>query len=134
MRVLIDADIVLDVYLKRQPHFAASNQVLCLARRNAISGAVASHTIANLFYLCGKRVVPFFQTRLLNDVEVVAADAYGVKTSLAWGFGDLEDALQAAAAVAWKSSFLVTRNVRDYRRAPVPALSPGDFLRRFFAA
>ena len=133
MRVLIDADVVLDTYLKRQPHFAASNQVLCLARRNALCGAVASHTIANLFYLCGKPVVPFFQDRLLNDVEVIAADAYGVKTSLAWGFADLEDALQAAAAVAWKSSFLITRNVRDYRRAPVPTLSPSAFLKRFFA-
>ena len=30
MNVLIDANVVFDVVEKRQPHYAASNQVLCL--------------------------------------------------------------------------------------------------------
>ncbi len=43
------------------------------------------------------------------------------------------DALQAAAALAWKASFIVTRNTRDFRHSPVPALTPTDFLKRFVA-
>lgn len=131
MKVLIDTDVVFDVYEKRRPHYPASNQVLCLARRGAIAAAVASHTLANLFYYYGKPAVPFVRERLMEAVEVAAADAFVVKTALTWGFADLEDALEAAAAQTWKAAFLITRNVRDFRRSPIPALTPAEFMRRF---
>ena len=38
MNVLIDANVVFDVVEKRQPHYAASNQVLCLCRRRVLAG------------------------------------------------------------------------------------------------
>jgi hypothetical protein len=47
MNVLIDANVVFDVVEKRQPHYAASNQVLCLCRRRVLAGMVAYHTVAN---------------------------------------------------------------------------------------
>ena len=47
MNVLIDANVVFDVVEKRQTHYAASNQVLCLCRRRVLAGMVAYHTIAN---------------------------------------------------------------------------------------
>ncbi len=134
MRVLVDTDVVFDVYEKRQPHYAASNQVLCLARRHTIAAAIASHTVANLFYYYGKPAVPFVRDRLLEAVEVVAADASLLKSALRWGFADLEDAMEAAAAQTWKAAFLITRNVRDFRRSPVPALTPTEFVKRFVAA
>jgi hypothetical protein len=43
---------------------------------------------------------------------------------------DLEDALQAAAALAWRADVIVTRNLDDYRHSPVPAVAPLEFLRR----
>jgi predicted nucleic acid-binding protein len=134
MKALVDTDVVFDVYEKRQPHYAASNQVLCLARRHTIAAAVASHTVANLFYYYGQPVVPFVRDRLLEAVEVVAADAPLLKLALRWGFADLEDAMQAAAAETWKAAFIITRNVRDFRRSPVPALTPAEFMKRFMTA
>ena len=44
---------------------------------------------------------------------------------------DLEDALQVAAAESWGADLVVTRNLRDYRRSPVKAISPDDFLKKF---
>ena len=82
MKTLIDTDVVFDVYEKRQPHYSASNQVLCLARRNTIAAAIASHTLANLFYYYGKPAVAFVRERLLESVEVVAADAFLLKVAL----------------------------------------------------
>jgi predicted nucleic acid-binding protein len=134
MKVLIDTDVIFDVYEKRQPHYPASNQVLCLARRHTIAAAVASHTLANLFYYYGKPAVPFVRERLLEVVEVVAADALLLKVALTWGFADLEDAMEAAAAQSWKAAFLITRNVRDFRRSPIPALTPAQFVQRFARA
>jgi hypothetical protein len=131
MKVLVDTDVVFDVYEKRQPHYAASNQVLCLARRSTIAAAIAAHSVANLFYYYGKPAMPFVRERLLESVEVVAADAILLRVALKWGFADLEDAMEAAAAQAWKAAFIITRNVRDFRRSPIPALTPVAFMKRF---
>jgi len=38
MNVLIDTNVVFDVVEKRQPHYAASNQVLGLCRRRVLAG------------------------------------------------------------------------------------------------
>jgi hypothetical protein len=55
MNVLIDANVVFDVVEKRQPHYAASNQVLCLCRRRVLAGMVAYHTIAKCFISMASR-------------------------------------------------------------------------------
>jgi hypothetical protein len=131
MVVLLDTNIVFDVVSKRQPHYSASNQVLCLCRRKALVGKVAFHTIANCFYEYGKPVLPFVRERLLHDVEVVGASSTGILDALSWGIGDLEDALQAAAALNASASFILTRNFKDFRLSRVPALAPSEFLQRF---
>jgi len=43
---------------------------------------------------------------------------------------DFEDSLQVAAALSCGAQFIITRNERDFRKSPVPALSPDSFLRR----
>ena len=37
------------------------------------------------------------------------------------------DALQVAAAIAFKASYVITRNTKDYRQSPVPAITPKEF-------
>ena len=131
MNVLIDANVVFDVVEKRQPHYAASNQVLCLCRRRVLAGMVAYHTIANVFYQYGKPAVPFLKEFLLPHVRTVSADSPLVIQALAWGMTDFEDALQAAAARANGAAFIISRNVKDFKRSHVPALTPSDYLARF---
>ena len=119
MNVLIDTNVVFDVVERRQPHYAASNQVLCLCRQRVLAGMVAYHTIANVFYHYGKPAVPF-----LRDSPLVVQ-------ALEWGMPDFEDALQAAAARGNGAEFIISRNVKDFKRSPVPALTPRDYLTRF---
>ena len=126
MNVLIDANVVFDVVEKRQPHYAASNQVLCLCRRGALGGMVAYHTIANVFYQYGKPAVPFLKDSLLPHVRTVSADSPLVIQALAWGMTDFEDALQAAAARANGAAFIISRNVKGFKQSHVPALTPTD--------
>lgn len=131
MVVLVDTNVVFDVLARRQPHYAASNQILSLCRRKALVGAVALHTIANVFYYFGKAATPFLRERLLIDLAVHGAGSAAILDVLRWGMADLEDALQAAAATSAGASFIVSRNVRDFKFSRVPALSPEDFLERF---
>ena len=131
MNVLIDANVVFDVVEKRQPHYAASNQVLCLCRRRVLAGMVAYHTVANIFYQYGKPALPFLKDSLLPHVRTVSADSPLIIQALQWGMSDFEDALQAAAARANGAAFIISRNVKDFKLSHVPALTPSDYLNRF---
>jgi hypothetical protein len=130
MRLLFDTNIVFDVYGRRQPDYSASNYMLKLTRRGRITAAVASQTVANCFYVYERPIVAFLRD-LLESVEVAAGDAHQIKTCLNLGMKDLEDALQVAAAMDWKASFVVTHNIRDFRRSPIPALTPEEWIKRF---
>jgi hypothetical protein len=44
---------------------------------------------------------------------------------------DFEDALQAAAALAFGARCIVTRNTSDYRRSPVLAIAPAELIKDF---
>ena len=131
MNVLIDANVVFDVVEKRQPHYVDSNQVLCLCRRRVLAGMVAYHTVANIFYQYGKLAVPFLKDSLLPHVRAVSADSPLIIQALQWGMSDFEDALQAAAAWANGATFIISRNVKDFKLSQVPALTPIDYLSRF---
>jgi hypothetical protein len=131
MRVLVDANVIFDVYERRQPHYGASQQICRLAQRRTLAAALAAHTIANGFYIYRKPFSAFVRERLLDDFEICCADAHHTGSCLKLGMGDFEDALQTGAAMAWKAAFIVTRNERDFKRSPIPALSPTAFLKRF---
>lgn len=131
MRLLYDTNVVFDVIEHRTPHYSASLQMHKLAQRGTVEAALASHTIANIFYQYQKAVIPDLKDRFLIDFEIVCGNAEAVRTSLNKGFRDLEDALQVAAAMAWKAAFIITRNERDFKLSPVPALSPFAYLKRF---
>jgi len=131
MRVLVDANVIFDVYERRQPHYAASLQVCRLAQRRTLAAAVAGHTIANGFYIYGKPFAEFVKRRITEDFEICCADAHLTRSCLALGIRDFEDALQVGAAMTWKAAFIITRNERDFRHSTIPALSPTAFLKRF---
>jgi hypothetical protein len=134
MNVLIDANAGFGVVENRQPHYTASNQVLCLCRRGVLAGMVAYHTITNVFYQYGKPALPFLKESLLPHVRTVSADSPLIIQALAWGMTDFEDALQATAARANGAAFIISRSVKDFRLSHVPAVTPSDYLARFHPA
>lgn len=127
MRVLIDNDILLDVALAREPHLPASLAVLEWAEKGG-NAAVAWHSLANCSYLLkGGRS---FLKNLLDLVEVAPVGSQDAKVAMGLPMNDLEDAFQAASALAWRADFIITRNLLDYRYSPVPAVSPAEFMKR----
>ena len=128
MRILIDTDVLLDVALLREPHAGQSTAVLRWAEAGG-DAAVAWHSLANCAYLLKARGRPFLR-ELVQIVEVAPASAADARRALELPMADLEDAFQAAAALAWGADVIVTRNIADYRRSPVDALTPSAFLKQ----
>jgi predicted nucleic acid-binding protein len=128
VRVLLDTDVLLDVALAREPHAAQSTAVLRWAEAGG-DAVVAWHTLANCAYLLKGGGRPFLN-RLLRIVEVAPTGTADARRAMELPMADLENAFQAAAALAWRADAIVTRNVRDFHRSPVRALTPSAFLKQ----
>jgi predicted nucleic acid-binding protein len=128
MKALIDTDVLLDVALARAPHAEHSLEVLRWAEAGG-SAAVAWHSLADCAYLLKGGGRAFLQ-RLLLLVEVASVGSADARRALDLPMRDVDDAFQAAAALAWSADVIVTRNLADYRRSPVRALSPAAFIKQ----
>lgn len=126
MRILIDSDVLLDVALAREPHLQDSVAVLKWVQAGG-EAAVAWHSLTHCSCLL-KGGRPFLD-KLLKLVEVASVGTADARIAMGLPMVDVEDAFQSAAALAWKADFIVTRNLPDYRKSPVPAIAPAAFLK-----
>ncbi len=132
MRLFLDANVVLDVLARRQPHFSESVQILSLVEAGAAEGFIAAHTVTTLSYLLQRKIGPA-RTRsalmdLLRVLRIVPVDQDRLLQAFAMEWDDLEDALQAACAGKAEADYLLTRDRRGFAAAQVMALSPAEFL------
>ena len=125
MKILLDCDVLLDVALDRQQFVEHSVKVLRWAETEG-EAAVAWHSLANCAYLLKDGGREFLKG-LLQIVKVAPVATADAERALTLPMSDLEDALQAASALSFGASFISTRNLRDYRQSPVPAISPEAF-------
>jgi hypothetical protein len=69
-----------------------------------------------------------FFLELLRFVEIPNVGASDAARGLQFPMHDIEDALQASSALAFNADYIISRNVKDYRRSPVPAIAPKGFI------
>lgn len=130
LEILIDTDVILDVLLKREPFFESSLNAFVQLHAETVSGFIAATTATNLFYLIRKKMGrenTFFIIRELLEtpsLDVQAVDKRTILDALQTGMSDFENAVQAAVAALAKLDYIVTKNLKDYRDSPVPAVSP----------
>lgn len=127
MKVLIDTDILLDVALRREEFLEDSTAVLRFAESEPGRSAVAWHSLSNLAYLLRPDPRAFIED-MLSFVEIPTTGTNAAKQATSFPMKDLEDAMQAAAALQFGATYIVTRNAAHYRNSPVPAISPKGFL------
>ena len=136
MRLLIDANILLDVLQKRLPHYEYSAQIWNLCANHEAEGMVSSLTFANIVYVMRRHLDAETVCQIadmLGRVFVFAdftADDLQAAARLRWQ--DYEDAVQAATAKRLEASCIITRNGKDFKDSPVPVATPEDFLLHIF--
>lgn len=132
MRILIDANVLLDVACARPGLHEASGEALSQCGREENTAFVAWHTLSNVYYILRKqadhdRAVEFLRD-LLQWAQVVGVGHSDAVRALGYGMRDVEDALQRSAAEACSADVILTRNTGDFQASPIPARSPDEFL------
>ena len=134
--MLIDTDVLIDVALDRQPFSEAASELLDRLQTGPKRAFVAWHSLSNFYYLVtpagGGSDARDFITELIRFVAVAECGTDAIAFAVRLGMADFEDAMQVAAAHACGARFVVTRNARDFRRSPVPAITPHEALEALF--
>lgn len=132
MRVLLDVNVLLDVVLARQPWVVDAVPLLTAVETGRIEGHVAGHTIPTFHYIVAKErdrhVAANAVADLLRIVNVVPVGRADFHQALLLGLNDFEDAVQVAAGLQAGVDYLVTRNEKDFRGAPLDVRSPREVL------
>jgi predicted nucleic acid-binding protein len=130
--ILLDADVLLDVALDREPHAEAAGALLELLERRRKMAFVAWHTLSNFYYLVrprrGADDARAFLVELTRFTTVAPTDADAFRYAAGLPLADLEDAMQVAAAWSCGAGVIATRNVKDFKRSPIPARTPAQLL------
>ena len=138
MTVTVDINMLLDVFQQRQPHYAASAQVVSLVAAGKLTGVCPPHGLTTLYYLVRKHAAKAdaeaAMDRVLRQFQIGNLDAAGWQRARLLTMGDFEDAAVAAVAEASGSAFVITRNVDDFARSPVTVITPADFLSQHASA
>lgn len=133
MRPLLDTNVLVDVALRRPGLHEASGATVAWCLNHPGSGLLAVHSLATFSYLVGRAAGPAkareFIADLIEGTDIARLDNAEVKRALAFPLTDFEDALIAAAAESSAATHIVTRNTADFRRSPVKAVTPEDFVR-----
>jgi predicted nucleic acid-binding protein len=132
VKIFIDTNVLIDVALNRREFVDDSARVLDWAEANPKQAAIAWHSVSNLAYLV-KQDARGFLSDLLAFVEVAAGDTATVRQALSMSTRDLEDALQVSAAINFGADIIVTRDTNDYKKLPVTAMTPTNFVRIYMA-
>ena len=130
MRLLIDANILCAAREGAPCWDAALLWKLCETRR--AEEYVATLTFANPVYVMSRKLAPEQLAEVWNRLALffrfVALTEADIAQAARMQWDDFEDAVQSAIAERIRADYIVTRNVRDFSRSPVPALTPAEYL------
>jgi predicted nucleic acid-binding protein len=131
-RPFFDINVLVDVLAKREPHFPASQALWALAESGDIEASISANSITTIYYLMRKHSdhpTRLVGLRLIRNIfRIVPLDAKLIERALESSLADFEDAVQMESAMEAGASVFVTRNLRDFRGAPLPCLSPESFI------
>jgi predicted nucleic acid-binding protein len=133
LKVLVDTNVVLDVFLDREPFADDSSVLLSRVERGQITGLVAATTVTTLYYLCakglGRNRAKRELTTLLTILDVAAVNRAVFETALRSQMKDFEDAVLVAAGEHAGVDAIATRNKKDFAASRIPVYTPAELFR-----
>lgn len=132
MKVLIDTNIVLDIFLNRQPFAQAANALLEAIAMEQVAGYVCASSLTDIFYIARRQTQSISQGRqavemTLRLFQICLVDRSILEIAFNSELADFEDAVQIACAVAAGLDTIVTRNPDDFQTDLIPVIAIADF-------
>jgi predicted nucleic acid-binding protein len=134
MNILIDTNVLLDILLKREPHFSGAYEALKKALDNNDACMISAAAITDIYYVLQKGLQDREKAReslaaLLKLVNIADVTALDIQTALTLSMPDFEDAVVSSVAARYTADYIMTRYTKDFNDSPVPVITPEQFTR-----
>jgi predicted nucleic acid-binding protein len=131
-KVFVGTDIVLDLLTGRQPHYDFAAELFSMADEKHIKLNVSSLCFSNVNYILSRQYnADQARKKLLKFktlVTVLSVDDKTIELALSSDFKDFEDAIQYFTAIENNISTLLTRNLKDFRKADISVMTAEQYL------
>lgn len=130
--IFVDTDVCIDLLSGRQPFNEVAERLFSMADKNKIKIFVSALSFANIDYILkaqfssknSRQIIAKFKT----IVKVLSIDSKTIDLAIASDFNDFEDAIQYYSAMNHGLKVILTRNVKDYKKATIRVVTPDIYL------
>lgn len=132
MEAYLDTNVILDAMLERGTFSNPAKEIFYNLASSQITGIISTSAITDIYYLIQKNtnrstakkaIETLFNLMYISDTtREDCINAYSLDMK------DFEDALVVSVAKRNKVNCIITRNVKDFTNAPLPVLTPEEFL------
>jgi len=131
-KVLVDTDIIYDLLANREPFYHAAAKLFTKADEGKVQIFISALSVANIHYLLSKKLSSDGAKHILRKfrllVQIMPINDKIIDLALNSDFKDFEDAIQYYCAVENDIEILLTRNLRDYKKAQIATMTAQDFI------
>jgi len=131
MKALIDANVLLDVIMRRPGFFIPATAVWKAAEEQKFEALISAISFTTIHYIVGRysgQAAADQSVRLIHKVFAVAlVDSQTITDAIVSGNNDFEDAVQAASARRAGATHVVTRDFTGFSSCGLTVLSPIDW-------
>jgi predicted nucleic acid-binding protein len=131
-KVFVDTDVCLDLLSGRKPFNKAAEILFSLADSGKIKIYVSSLSFANIDYVLRSQYLTAHSRQIIGQfktiVNVLPVDSKTIDLAVASDFNDFEDAIQYCCAIENNLTTIVTRNIKDFKKATIKVLTPETFI------
>jgi predicted nucleic acid-binding protein len=133
MKIIIDTNVAMDFMTDRQPFSNDAEKVFTFCCSELVEGYMTVNSFCDLHYILHrilhdseqeKSILSFW----LHFIRILDAGEIDCRSALASEIPDFEDAVIASVAGRNEFDYIITRNIRDFVKSPVPAVTPHDFI------
>ena len=134
MVLLIDANVLLDIIMKRLEFIKDSSVIWKLCETGKVKGYISSLTIASIVDIMQKEMDPQKIEEVLSMLSMIFEFTdlcvSDIKQAARMQWNDYEDAIQSATAQRIHADFIITRNIKDFAKSKILAFTPAELLAR----
>ena len=131
-KIFVDTDVILDLLARRIPHFHFSAVLFTFAEMKKLELYTTPLIIANTFYILRKQLGNESAKNALRKLRIllhiIDSTESIIDKALNSDFSDFEDAIQYYTALEYGIPVILTRNIRDYKKASIVVQTPESYL------
>ena len=130
--IVIDINIFMDFLFKREGHEKAV-ELFKFCIKGTLQGLVCAHEITTLSYFLNKSIrekdkIKKTISGIMRRFKVIEINEEILRQSLYSEIDDYEDAVIEVAANINSAEYILTKNIKDFKKSIIKAITPEEFL------